>query len=169
METEKKSSFKSLRIDSWLFTTSLWCSIDDYFEIFLKRLIAAVCFTHVAQRQKQEQTLFAKRFSVSGRKHNLLSELTQWHDDFIWFDKRAGLLLISDDFQNTRLFWIFLKLDKTRALKALVRSNYLWIHYCFEEKIMTKISVVFFQIKKSSTLIYLVFSVLEIINEFLNA
>ena len=34
---------------------------------------------------------------------------------------------------------------------------------------MTKISVAFFQIKKSSTLIYLVFSVLEIINEFLDA
>ena len=48
--------------------------MDGYFEIFWKKLIAAVCFMHVAHGQKQEQTLFAKRFSVSGRKHNLLSD-----------------------------------------------------------------------------------------------
>ena len=66
-------------------------------------------------------------------------------------------------------FWSFLGLTKQERWKLYLPSSYPWIHYCFLEKIGTKISSVFYEIKRNSSSIDFVFSVLGIINEFLYA
>ena len=121
--------------------------MDDY---FLFEIIHCTSMLHACCTEtKTRISTICKDVSSewSGKQSSFSLDLMTW-----WF---CSLINEQDNFN----IWWFSKhktllkvftLDKTRALKALVRSNYPWVHYCFLEKMWLTFQSYFIRLKEVS-------------------